>query len=33
MCYAVSLKFVSHITNVALFLLTHANNHIAPKDY
>ena len=25
-------KLISNITNVALFLPTHANNHIAPKD-
>ena len=30
--YVVTLKLRLHITDVMLFLPTHANNHIAPKD-
>ena len=32
MHYVVTLKLISHITDVAHFSPTHANNHTAPKD-
>ena len=31
-CYVVTPKLILHITDVALYSSTHANNHIAPKD-
>ena len=29
--YVVLLKLISHITDIMLFSLAYANNHIAPK--
>ena len=32
MHYVIIPKLILHTTDVALVLLTHVNNHIAPKD-